>query len=129
MDKLSSLGEVCAGNGVKCVMSRNLKHYQALDALVTYALCTIGQQGGFWSVKRRVIKPKVKHPQFSTFKPEIKTMLSIGRISTGNLERKFWRVNRLNLEYQVKFSQADELYIMLSGLFEQHLLPLLKKRP
>ncbi len=33
-------------------MSRNLKHYQALDALVTHAplalYCTISQQGGFW---------------------------------------------------------------------------------
>ncbi|MFA0602990.1 DUF2913 family protein, partial [Vibrio sp. 10N.222.49.E4] len=110
-------------------MSRNLKHYQALDALATHALlalyCTMSEQGGFWTVKRRnerlvkFIKPKVKHPQFSTCKPEIKTMLSIGRSPIGNLEQKLWDVNRLNLEYQAKFSQADELYIMLSGLFEQ----------
>ncbi|WP_299139086.1 DUF2913 family protein [uncultured Vibrio sp.] len=114
-------------------MSRNLKHYQALDSLVTHALlalyCTISQQGGFWTAKRRnellvkVIKPKVKQSQFSTCKPEIKTMLSIGRSPTGNLERKLWDVNRLNLEYQAKFSQADELYIMLTGLFEQHQFP------
>lgn len=114
-------------------MSRNLKHYQALDALTTHALlalyCTMSKQGGFWTVKRRnerlvkFIKPKVKQPQFSTCKPEIKTMLSIGRSPTGNLECKLWDVNRLNLEYQAKFSQADELYIMLSGLFEQHQFP------
>ncbi|WP_299695802.1 DUF2913 family protein, partial [uncultured Vibrio sp.] len=114
-------------------MSRNLKHYQALDALVTHALlalyCTISQQGGFWTVKRRnellvkVIKPKVKQPQFATCKNEIKTMLNIGRNATGNLERKLWDVNRLNLEYKAKLSQADELYIMLTGLFEQHQFP------
>ncbi|PML40329.1 DUF2913 family protein [Vibrio sp. 10N.261.52.A1] len=114
-------------------MSRNLKHYQALDALATHALlalyCTMSKQGGFWTVKRRnerlvkFIKPKVKQPQFSTCKPEIKTMLSIGRNPIGNLEQKLWDVNRLNLEYQAKFSQADELYIMLSGLFEQHQFP------
>lgn len=114
-------------------MSRNLKHYQALDELVTNALlalyCTMSQQGGFWTTKKRnellvkYIKPKLKKPQFLTCKNEIKTMLSIGRSATGSLEQKLWDINRLNLEYQAKFSQADELYIMLSGLFEQHQFP------
>ncbi|CAK3886406.1 DUF2913 domain-containing protein [Vibrio crassostreae] len=114
-------------------MSRNLKHYQALDELVTNALlalyCTMSQQGGFWTTKKRnellvkFIKPKLKKPQFLTCKNEIKTMLSIGRSATGSLEQKLWDINRLNLEYQAKFSQADELYIMLSGLFEQHQFP------
>ncbi|CAK3447132.1 DUF2913 domain-containing protein [Vibrio crassostreae] len=114
-------------------MSRNLKHYQALDELVTNALlalyCTMSQQGGFWTTKKRnellvrFIKPKLKKPQFLTCKNEIKTMLSIGRNATGSLEQKLWDINRLNLEYQAKFSQADELYIMLSGLFEQHQFP------
>ncbi|NOH36406.1 DUF2913 family protein [Vibrio chagasii] len=114
-------------------MSRNLKHYQALDELVTNSLlalyCTMSQQGGFWTAKRRnellvkFIKPKVKRPQFSTCKNELKTMLSIGRSGTGNLEEKLWDINRLNLEYQAKFSQADDLYIMLTELFEQHQFP------
>ena len=114
-------------------MSRNLKHYQALDELVTNSLlalyCTMSQQGGFWTTKRRnellvkFIKPKVKRPQFSTCKNELKTMLSIGRSGTGNLEEKLWDINRLNLEYQAKFSQADDLYIMLTELFEQHQFP------
>nr|AKN40728.1 hypothetical protein [Vibrio tasmaniensis] len=114
-------------------MSRNLKHYQALDELVTNALLAlygnIRLQGGFWTVKKRneqlvkFIKPKLKKPQFSTCKSEIKTMLSIGRSATGNLERKLWDINRLHLEYRAKFSQADELYAMLSGLFEQHQFP------
>ena len=114
-------------------MSRNLKHYQALDELVTNALlalyCTMSHQGGFWTTKKRnellvkFIKPKLKKPQFLTCKNEIKTMLSIGRSATGSLEQKLWDINRLNLEYQAKFSQADELYIMLSGLFEQHQFP------
>ncbi|PMM26338.1 DUF2913 family protein [Vibrio lentus] len=114
-------------------MSRNLKHYQALDELVTNALlalyCTMSQQGGFWTTKKRnellvkFIKPKLKKPQFLTCKNEIKTMLSIGRSATGSLEQKLCDINRLNLEYQAKFSQADELYIMLSGLFEQHQFP------
>ncbi|WGW00191.1 DUF2913 family protein [Vibrio sp. YMD68] len=120
-------------------MNTNLKHYQALDELVTNALlalyCTMSQQGGFWTVKRRneqlvkFIKPKVKQPQFSTCKNELKTMLSIGRSPTGNLEHKLWDVNRLNLEYQSKFSQADELYIMLTGLFERHQFPSMLEAP
>ncbi|CAK3965639.1 DUF2913 domain-containing protein [Vibrio crassostreae] len=89
----------------------------------------MSQQGGFWTTKRRnellvkFIKPKVKRPQFSTCKNELKTMLSIGRSGTGNLEEKLWDINRLNLEYQAKFSQADDLYIMLTELFEQHQFP------
>lgn len=56
-------------------------------------------------------------------------MLSIGRSSTGNLEHKLWDVNRLNLEYQSKFSQADELYIMLTGLFELYQFPSMLEAP
>lgn len=114
-------------------MSKNLKHYQALDDLVTNALltlyCTMSNKGGFWTTKRRnevlvkCIKPKLKQSQFGTCKNEIKTMLSIGRRATGDLEKKLWDINKLNLTYQSKFSQADELYIMLSGLFEQHQFP------
>ncbi|MCF7498012.1 DUF2913 family protein [Vibrio sp. L5-1] len=114
-------------------MSRNLKHYQAFDEIVTNALLalylTISQQGGYWTAKRRneflvkFIKPKIKHPQFSICKNELKTMLSIGRSATGNLEEKLWNANQMNLEYQAKFSQADELYIMLTELFEQHQFP------
>lgn len=114
-------------------MSKNLKHYQALDELVTNALltlyCTMSNQRGYWAPKRRnevlvkSIKPKLKKKQFVTCKNEIKTMLSIGRSATGNLEKKLWDINKLNLAYQSKFSQADELYIMLSGLFEQHQFP------
>ena len=99
-------------------MSRNLKHYQALDELVTNALlalyAAIRQQGGFWTTKKRnellvkFIKPKLKKPQFSTCKPEIKTMLTIGRSATGNLEKKLWDVNRLNLEYRAKLAQVHE---------------------
>lgn len=32
-------------------------------------------------------------------------------------------INQLNLEYQAKFSQADELHIMLTELFDQHQFP------
>lgn len=120
-------------------MSRNLKHYQALDEIVTNALLalylTMSQQGGYWTTKRRnellvkFIKPKVKRPQFSTCKNELKTMLSIGRSVTGNLEQKMWGVNQLNLGYQAKFSQADELYIMLTEIFEQHQFPTMLEDP
>jgi len=114
-------------------MSRNLKHYQALDELVTHSLltlyCTMSQEGGFWTVKKRNallvkhLKPKVKLAQFSVCKNDLKTLLNIGRQANGNLERKLWEVNCLNLEYQARFSQADELYIMLTELNEQHQFP------
>lgn len=111
-------------------MSQNLKHYQALNELVVHTLLAlyseISQQGGFWSVKRRnerlvkSIKPKLKLAQFSMCKKDMKTMLSIGRSPVGNLERRLWEINNLNLEYQAKFSQADELYIMLLDIDEHH---------
>lgn len=111
-------------------MSKNLKHYQALDKLVTNALlalyCTISQQGGFWTTKRRnellikFIKPKVKEAQYSMCKNELKIMLNIGRKFRGNLEKKLWDINVINLAYQEKFSHVDDLYIMLSGVFEQY---------
>ena len=50
-------------------------------------------------------------------------MLSIGRQTRGNLEQKLWTVNQLNLEYQARLSQADELYLMLTDLNEQHQFP------
>lgn len=114
-------------------MSRNLKHYQTLDELVTHGLLTLycamqGQQG-FWTIKRRnellvkFIKTRVKLAKFSTCKKDMKTMLSIGRHPKGNLEQKLWDVNQLNLDYQTKFSQADELYIMLTQLFEDFQFP------
>tara|TARA_Y100000588_G_C13873161_1_gene761179 strand:- start:180 stop:557 length:378 start_codon:yes stop_codon:yes gene_type:complete len=111
-------------------MSHNLKHYQALDELVTHSLltlyCTMSQQGGFWTVKKRNallvkhLKPKVKLAQFSVCKNELKIMLNIGRQANGNLEQKLWAVNQLNLKFQSRLSQADELYIMLTELNEQH---------
>lgn len=111
-------------------MSHNMKHYQALDELVTHSLltlyCAMSQQGGFWTVKKRNaflvkhLKPKVKQAQFAACKNDLKTMLSIGRQTRGNLEQKLWTVNQLNLEFQARLSQADELYLMLTGLNDQH---------
>ncbi|WP_311764568.1 MULTISPECIES: DUF2913 family protein [Vibrio] len=34
------------------------------------------------------IKPKIKQPQYSKCKKELKTMMSIGRNTKGNLEQK-----------------------------------------
>lgn len=48
-------------------------------------------------------------------------MLSIGRNAKGNLEQKLWKMNEINLSYQAKFTHSDELYIMLTDLFELHL--------
>lgn len=111
-------------------MSKKLKHYQALGELVVHALLALysamSQQGGFWTVKRRnellvkFIKSKLKLSQFSVCKKDMKTMLSIGRSPVGNLEQRLWEVNKLNLEYGSTLSQADELYIMLTDIAEQH---------
>lgn len=114
-------------------MSRKLKYFQAFNELVTNALlalcCSIKNDGGYWTVKKRneylvkFIKPKVKQTQFANCKKEIKTMLSIGRHAGGNLEQRLWEMNDVNLSYQARFSQADELYIMLTDIFEQHQFP------
>lgn len=114
-------------------MSKNFKHYQALDELVTNALlalyCTMSQKGGFWTPQRRneqlvkFIKPKLKKVQFATCKNEIRTMMNIGRRATGNLEQKLWEVNAMNLTYRARLTPADELYIMLNALYEQHQFP------
>ncbi|OCH57269.1 MULTISPECIES: DUF2913 family protein [Vibrio] len=111
-------------------MGKNFKHYQALDGLVTSALlalyCTMSQKGGFWTTQRRneqlvkFIKPTLKKVQFATCKNEIRAMIGIGRRATGNLEQKLWEVNAMNLAYRARFTPADELYIMLNALYEQH---------
>ena len=103
-------------------MSRNLKHYQALDELVTNSLlglyCTMSQQGGFWTTKRRnellvkFIKPKVKRPQFSTCKNELKTMLSIGRSGTGNLEEKLWVSQPVTVLTVLKHNSATSSFVI-----------------
>ncbi|MEZ8021299.1 MULTISPECIES: hypothetical protein [Vibrio] len=50
------------------------------------------------------IKPKIKQPQYSKCKKELKTMLSIGRNAKGNLEENLWQMNEINLSYQAKFT-------------------------
>ncbi|MEZ9463057.1 DUF2913 family protein [Vibrio splendidus] len=114
-------------------MSRNIKHYQGIDELVTNALlflyCEKSQQGGYWTIKKRnellvkFLKPKIKISRFSSCKNEIKTMLSIGRKPNGNLEHRLWELNKVNLDYRSQLTEADELYILLTDLFEQHQFP------
>lgn len=114
-------------------MSQKLKHYQALDNIITHSLLAlygeVSKQGGFWTVKKRneflvkFIKPKVKQAHFSTCKSDLKAMLCIGRKASGNLEKKLWDLNQLNLDYRDQFSQADELYILLTHMYEQHQFP------
>lgn len=73
----------------------------------------MSQQGGFWTTKRRnellikFIKPKVKEVQYSVCKNEIKMMLRVGRKVKGNLEKKLWDINTINLAYQEKFSDIN----------------------
>lgn len=87
---------------------------------------SIDQSQTYWPVKKRneflvqFIKSKIKQPQYSKCKKELKTMLSIGRNAKGNLETKLWQMNEINLSYQAKFTYSDELYIMLTDLFELH---------
>lgn len=50
-------------------------------------------------------------------------MMNIGRRATGNLEQKLWEVNAMNLTYRARLTPADELYIMLNALYEQHQFP------
>ncbi|MBB1465947.1 DUF2913 family protein [Vibrio sp. SG41-7] len=109
---------------------RNLKHYQALNELIPLSLIalysTVNISGGFWSVKRRnafltkYLKPKVKLPQFIACKQELKALLIIGRSLNGNLEQKLLFINKANLDYETRWSHADELYILFSKLSKQH---------
>ncbi|WP_210447876.1 DUF2913 family protein [Vibrio crassostreae] len=109
---------------------RNWKHYQALNELIPLSLIAlysaINLSGGFWNVKKRnafltkYLKPKVKHPQFTACKKELKALLVIGRSLNGNMEQKLLFINQANLDYEARWSHADELYILFSKLSEQH---------
>ncbi|MEZ8055602.1 hypothetical protein A152_0022130 [Vibrio tasmaniensis 1F-187] len=50
-------------------MSRNLKHYQALDEIVTNALLalylTMSQQGGSWTAKRSMLRDCTNNPKLT----------------------------------------------------------------
>ncbi|MEZ9955463.1 DUF2913 family protein, partial [Vibrio splendidus] len=68
------------------------------------------QSQAYWPTKKRneflveFIKPKIKQPQYSKCKKELKTMLSIGRNAKGHLEENLWQMNEINLNYQAKFT-------------------------
>ncbi|MFA0053662.1 DUF2913 family protein [Vibrio echinoideorum] len=109
-------------------MSKNLKHYQASSCLVTHALFAlyfqIQSSQGYTPIKRRneilvkFIKAQQKKAMYASLKKEMKTMLAIGRNPKGNLEAKLHDINQLNLEYKMKLTHADELYILFNHLFE-----------
>ncbi|MCY9828819.1 DUF2913 family protein [Vibrio chagasii] len=109
-------------------MSKNLKHYQATTRLVTHALFAlyfhIQGNKGYTPIKRRneilvkFIKGQQKKAVYSTLKKEIKTMLAIGRNPKGNLEARLHEINRLNLEYKAKLTDADTLYVLFNHLYE-----------
>ncbi|PMM38421.1 DUF2913 family protein [Vibrio lentus] len=109
-------------------MSKNLKHYQASSCLVTHALFAlyfqIQSSQGYTPIKRRndilvkFIKAQQKKAMYASLKKEMKTMLAIGRNPKGNLEARLHDINQLNLEYKMKLTHADELYILFNHLFE-----------
>lgn len=62
-------------------------------------------------------------PKFTVCKKDIKAMLVVGRNAKGNLEKKLWELNQISLNYKANLTQADELYILLTDLFEQYQFP------
>ena len=61
--------------------------------------------------------------QFALCKKDIKVMINVGRAVNSNLEMKLWEVNQINLDYKANLAHADELYILLTELLEQHQFP------
>ena len=114
-------------------MNLNLQHYYAVTKLVTNALTAlyleISIKNDFWSVKKRneflvkFLKERGKMSQFALCKKDIKGMISVGRTVNSNLEMKLWEVNQINLDYKANLAHADELYILLTELLEQHQFP------
>ncbi|MFM2588227.1 DUF2913 family protein [Vibrio sp. TBV020] len=111
-------------------MSTALKQFQTFDKLVVHSLFVlyfeIQKAKGYVPIKKRNeilvkhLKTLTKKREFVTHKKEIKTMLSIGRNAKGNLEKRLHELNQMNLSYRAKFTQADELYILLDGLYRTH---------
>ena len=114
-------------------MNQNLQHYYMLEKLVTNSLTAlyleISTQKGYWTVKKRndylikFLKSRSKMPKFAVCKKDIKAMLVVGRNAKGNLEKKLWELNQISLNYKANLTQADELYILLTDLFEQYQFP------
>jgi len=111
-------------------MSTTLKQYQIFDKLVVHSLFVlyfeVQKVKGYVPIKKRNeilvkhLKTLVKKREFATHKKEIKTMISIGRNAKGNLEKRLHELNQMNLSYRAKFTQADELYILLDSLYRTH---------
>lgn len=109
-------------------MSR-LKYHQQITMLVNHALLhlymNIAASKGCTPVHKRNallvkwLKSNVKRPIYDFVKKDIKALIIIGRNSTGNVEDRLWALNKINNEYQSKFTEADQLYILLTHLYEQ----------
>ncbi|MFC5079566.1 hypothetical protein VTH8203_01368 [Vibrio thalassae] len=69
------------------------------------------------------LKPKLKSPKYKAVKSDIKALMTIARKKGGNLEERFTAIQIINEEHKSRFTQADDLYILLTDLYEKHDFP------
>ncbi|WP_178306603.1 DUF2913 family protein [Vibrio algicola] len=109
-------------------MSR-LKYHQQLSRLVTHSLLHLLSQMAidtrFWPLKKRnaslqrYLKSQLTSPKYDRLKKDIKQMISIAK-KNGELEAKLYELDDMNKEYEKKFTQADQLFVLLTYLYDEH---------
>lgn len=107
-----------------------LQYHRAMTTIVTHSLLhlytKIGQKKGYMPIKQRnellvkFLKPRLKLKGYAIAKKDIKALIQKGREANANLERQLWKLNDINNKYASKFTEADELYILLNDLYQRY---------
>lgn len=110
-------------------MSAKYNYYRSVSAITTHALLHLysemSKKKQFYpTLKRNAIlskwlKARIALPGYKVCKSEIKTAIKIGK-GKGSVEVALLKMNETNEIYRKGFTEADELYILLLTLYEQH---------
>lgn len=110
-------------------MSSKYHYYRSISTIVTHALLHLysemSKKKQFYPIPKRNeiltkwLKPRMALAAFKGCKKEIKAAIQIGK-GKGSIEFALLRLNETNEQYRNNFKEADELYILLLTLYEQH---------
>ncbi|WP_299496418.1 DUF2913 family protein [uncultured Shewanella sp.] len=64
----------------------------------------------------RHLKPKVKNPQYSHLKNELRRFLEIGRKARGNLEQRLIEIKKINEEIDQEVNDVRNLFDLLENI-------------
>lgn len=107
---------------------KDFEYYVQLRTLLTHSLLHLFMQTAYATrripvksrneVLVRYLKPKIKHPDCSMLKKDIRVLINIGRNAKGNLERRM--VELLSVSNKHQLNGVQRLYDLLVHLQEHH---------